>query len=100
MQQQETARGDGAAIAMGFGCAALVAAFLMYWFPVPAVVLAVVAIVMGVRARRRGARELAAIAITVAVIAIAFGPALLSASNSGEDWGRDCALDPTSDPNC
>lgn len=82
------------------------AAVIAYWLVLPAVVLGLVGIVLGVMARRsddgggqRG-RDLATIAVTLGAVAVLLTPVMVMQVNAGEEWGRDCALNPNHDPNC
>ena len=45
-------------------------------------------------------RELSVVAITLGLVAILFTPVVIITYSWGEDWGRDCALNPQHDPNC
>ena len=82
------------------GVLGVVAAFIAYWLVLPGVLLGLAAVVLGVKSRRDGEREAAAVAITLGVVAMLAVPALLSTAHEAEEWGRDCALDPAHDPNC
>lgn len=84
------------------GVAAVIVA---YWLVLPAVVLGLTAVVLGVIARRRtapGARahEIATVAVCLGAVAILFTPVVLMQTSAAEDWGRDCALHPEEDENC
>jgi hypothetical protein len=92
-------------IALVCGVLALAAAFVVYWIPPVSVVLGIVAVVLGLRVRSRSGanvanRELAVAAAVLGLVAILAAPAALLIYNSGETWGHDCAVDPSSDPNC
>ena len=83
----------------------LVTLAVMYWLVLPTVLLGAAAVVLGVLARRRGgvagrARDLATVAVCLGAAAIVFTPVVLQAASAGEEWGRDCALDPAHDSNC
>jgi len=90
----------------GVVCAVLgvVAVALVYWLVLPAIVLGAGGVVLGVLAVRRGAlsttRDRAIVAICLGAVAIVFTPVVVRAEKAGEEWGRDCALDPGHDPNC
>ena len=71
-----------------------------YWLIVPGVILGAVAVVLGWRARRDGDSEHGSVAIALGIVAILLVPSVLWVAESAENWGRDCALDPTHDPNC
>jgi hypothetical protein len=66
----------------------------------PGVILGAAAIVLGWRARRHGGSERGSVAIALGIVAILLVPSVLAVADGAEDWGRDCALDPTHDPNC
>ena len=38
--------------------------------------------------------------IALGIAAILLAPSVLVIADQAESWGRDCALDPTHDPNC
>jgi hypothetical protein len=40
------------------------------------------------------------VALTLGIVAVLLVPAIISIADAAEDWGRDCALHPASDPNC
>jgi hypothetical protein len=86
--------------ALAVGVLAVVGAFVAYWMVLPGVVLGLAAVGLGVRSRRRGRSEAASVAIALGVVAILAVPAFLVTADSAEEWGRDCALDPSHDPNC
>ena len=86
--------------AIAAGVCGLAATFVMYWLVLPGVVLGAVAVVLGIKSRRAGWREAGSVAIALGVVAILAVPAFLVTADNAEDWGRDCALDPTHDPNC
>ena len=83
----------------------VVAVIVAYWMVLPAVVLGLVAVIVGVMARRRAApgaraRDLATVAVCLGAVAILFTPVVLMHTSAAEDWGRDCALRPEQDENC
>lgn len=82
------------------GALGVLTTFLMYWLVVPGVVLGLFAIALGLRGRRQVHSEAAAVAITLGVVGLLAVPAFLLAADGAEEWGRDCALDPSHDPNC
>jgi hypothetical protein len=100
LTQQERVKDLMPAIAVGCGVIGLIVGFMMYWLVVPGVILGLAAVVLGVRARRSGSSELGSVAIALGVVGILLVPAFISVEDSGEDWGRDCALHPEHDPNC
>lgn len=84
------------------GVAAVIVA---YWLVVPAVVLGLIAVILGVIARRRvapGARahDFATVAVCLGAVAMLFTPVVLTHTSAAEVWGRDCALHPEQDKNC
>ena len=89
-----------AAIAVIAGIVGVVTAFLMYWLVLPGVVLGLAAVLLGAKIRRRGPSDAATVAITLGLVAILAVPAFHATADSAEQWGRDCALDPSHDPNC
>lgn len=98
--EQETAKDNMKGIALACGVLGLVSASIMYWLIVPGVVFGVAAVVLGRLVRRRGSREVGSVAMTLGVVAILLVPASLFTADNAEEWGRDCALHPESDPNC
>jgi hypothetical protein len=87
-------------VAFGCGVLGVVAAVWVYWLVVPGVLLGLVAVVLGWRARRKGDRELGSVTVALGIVALLLVPSVMAIAESAEDWGRDCALDPTHDPNC
>ena len=87
-------------IAFVCGVLGVVAAVWVYWLVLPGVILGAVAVVLGWRARRKGASERGSVALALGIVAILLVPSVLAVAEGAEDWGRDCALDPTHDPNC
>lgn len=100
LTQQERVQDKMPAIALGCGVIGLIVGFMMYWLVIPGVVLGLAAVVLGVRVRRSGPRELGSVAIALGVVGILLVPAFINVERNGEDWGRDCALHPEDDPNC
>ena len=82
-----------------FGALGALAAVWAYWMIVPGIVCGIAAIVLGVRARRRSAREAGSVAIVLGIVALLLVPSVLAVVDAAEDWGRDCALNP-SNPDC
>lgn len=83
----------------------VVALIVAYWMVVPAVLLGLVAVIVGVIARRRAvlgarARDIATVAVCLGAVAMLFTPVLLAHTSAAENWGRDCALHPEQDENC
>ncbi len=87
-------------IALACGVLGVFTAVWMYWMILPGVILGAVAVVLGWRSRRNGGSERGSVAMALGIVAILLVPATLSIANAAEDWGRDCALDPTHDSNC
>lgn len=83
----------------------LVAVIVAYWMIIPAVLLGLVAVIVGVIARQRAAvgdraRDIATVAVCLGAVAMLFTPVILTHTSAAEDWGRDCALHPEQDENC
>lgn len=93
-------RSKSQSIALACGVLGVLAALWFYWLILPGVILGAVAVVLGWRTRRNGGKELGSVAMTLGIVAILLVPSVLLIADSAEDWGRDCALDPTHDPNC
>ena len=93
-------RSKGQSIAVACGVLGVLAALWVYWLILPGVILGAVAVVLGWRTRRNGGSELGSVAMTLGIVAILLVPSVLVIADQAEDWGRDCALDPTHDPNC
>ena len=81
--------------AVACGVLAVLSAIGMYWIVVPAVVFGVAAIALGWRARKDGPSELGSVAIALGLVGILLVPAVLLVVDEAEDWGRECALEPT-----
>lgn len=87
-------------IALVCGVLGVVAAVWVYWLILPGVILGAVAVVLGWRTRRKEDSERGSVAMALGIVAILLVPSVLAVADGAEDWGRDCALDPTHDPNC
>ena len=87
-------------IAFACGVLGVVSAVWVYWFIIPGVGLGLVAVVLGWRTRRDGDHERGSVAIALGIVAMLLVPSVFAVADSAEQWGRDCALDPTQDPNC
>jgi hypothetical protein len=98
MQQQISTKSPK--IALACGVLGVIAAVWAYWMVVPGLILGVVAVVLGWRSRRKAGNELGTVAIALGVVAILLVPSVLTIANDAEEWGRNCAIDPTHDPNC
>jgi uncharacterized membrane protein (UPF0136 family) len=88
-------------IALACGVLGVIAAVWVYWLILPGVILGSVAVVLGWHTRRKEeGSERGSVAMALGIVAILLVPSVLAVAHSAEDWGRDCALDPTHDPNC
>jgi uncharacterized membrane protein (UPF0136 family) len=87
-------------VALACGILGVAAAVWVYWLILPGVILGAVAVVLGWLTRRNGSQEGGGVAIALGVAAILLVPSVLFIADEAESWGRDCALNPTSDPNC
>lgn len=87
-------------IALACGVLGVFAAVWVYWMILPGVLLGLVAVVLGWRIRRREGNQRGSVAIALGIVAILLVPSVIAVTDSAEDWGRDCALDPKHDPNC
>jgi drug/metabolite transporter (DMT)-like permease len=87
-------------VALACGVLGVLAAVWAYWLVLPGVILGAVAVVLGWRTRRNEGDQRGSVAIALGIVAIFLVPSVLLIANDAEDWGRDCALDPSSDPNC
>ena len=93
-------RSKSQSIALACGVLGVLAAVWVYWLVLPGVILGAVAVVLGWRTRRNGGSELGSVAMTLGIVAILLVPSVLSVAHNAEQWGRDCASEPTHDPNC
>ena len=101
MQVQEATNRDTLGFAaITCGVLGFVVTNIMYWMVVPGFVLGLAAVLLGWKLRRRGGREIAAVAITLGIVTMILVPSFVQTAESNEDWGRDCALHPEHDPNC
>ena len=101
---KETATGDhtkarGSAIAVACGALGVITAVWVFWMIVPGVIFGIAAIVLGARARRRGDREMGSVAVALGIAAVLLVPSVILVASDAENWGRDCALNPTN-PDC
>ncbi len=87
-------------IALACGVLGVLAAVWAYWMILPGVILGAVAVVLGWRIRRKEGNQRGSVAMALGIVAILLVPSVLVLTNQAENWGRDCALDPTDDPNC
>ena len=92
-------KGRGSAIAVACGTLGVITAVWVFWLIVPGVIFGVVAVVLGVRARRRGDREMGSVAVALGIAAVLLVPSVLFVANDAENYGRDCALNP-GNPDC
>ncbi len=96
-------------IALVCGGLAVIAAFIAFWMVFISVGLGIAAIVLGVRIRGRytgdvgrdsrdvKARELASAAIALGIVGILGTGGSFLVSQGAEEYGRDCALNPSPD---
>lgn len=101
---KETATSDhtkarGSAIAVACGTLGVITAVWVFWMIVPGVIFGIAAIVLGARARRRGDREMGSVAVALGIAAVLLVPSVILVASDAENWGRDCALNPTN-PDC
>ena len=54
---------------------------------------------LGWRARRKGAVEFGSVALALGVVGVLLVPSVIAIAEQENDWGRECALDPTKE-NC
>ena len=103
MHVQTTTRSSTSArlpgVAVGCGVLAVVAAVWIYWLLVPGILFGLAAIVLGLRLSRSGSRSVGAAAISLGITALFLVPSVLYVASEAEDWGRDCAINPTN-PDC
>ena len=99
-QTKQVRRSRSAPIGLTCGILGVIGAVWAYWMVVPGLLLGAAAIVLGWLARRNGDREVGSVAIALGIVAILAVPSVLVVADSAEEWGRDCALDPSHDPNC
>lgn len=105
MESEVSGKNQIALVALVTSLVAVAALLLMFWLIAPAVVLGLTALALGFKARRRalngeGRRDMAMAAIVLGLVAVLGTPWGLWVSESGADWGRSCAVDPSPDPNC
>lgn len=91
--------GRGPLVAVGCGVLGCLTAVWTFWMIVPGIAFGAAAVVLGIRARKRGAGEAGSVAVALGVVALLLVPSVLVIVSAAEDWGRDCALDP-SNPDC
>lgn len=89
-------------IALACGALAAIAAFLIFWMVFISVGLGIAAVVLGMRIRGREAgdakgRELATAAIALGLVGILGTGGAWLITEWAEDYGRDCALNPSPD---
>jgi hypothetical protein len=88
-----------AALAAASGALGIGAAVWAYWLVVPCLVFGIIAVVLGAWSHRRGAREAGTVAVALGIAAVLLVPSVRFVVAEAEDWGRDCALNPTN-PDC
>lgn len=91
--------GRGPVIAVVCGALGCLTAVWAFWMLVPGIAFGIAALVLGVRARRRGAGDAGSAAIALGITALLLVPSVLVLVDQAEEWGRDCALNP-SNPDC
>lgn len=87
------------AAALTCGIVGVAGAVWAYWLILPGLVFGIAAIALGAWSRGRGAREVGSVAIALGIAAVLLVPSVLVVIDDAEDWGRDCALNP-SNPDC
>ena len=92
--------GKSQSIALACGVLGVLAAVWAYWLIVPGVILGAVAVALGLRIRRDESGQRGSVAVALGIVAILLVPSVLAVANDAENWGRDCAVDPTHDSNC
>lgn len=90
---------DWATAGVVMGALGAVAAVWAYWMVVPGIIFGIAAIALGIRARRRSSAEVGNMAIALGIVALLLVPSVLVVVDGAEDWGRNCALEPTN-PDC
>jgi hypothetical protein len=83
-----------AKVALACGVLGVLTAVWIYWLVLPGVILGIAAVVLGWRARRKGAGEIGSVALTLGIVAVLLVPSVIAIANDAENWGRDCALHP------
>jgi hypothetical protein len=101
---EEVSTGDrtnelGSKVAVACAVLGVITAVWVFWLIVPGVIFGVVAVVLGIRARRRGDREMGSVAVALGIAAVLLVPSVILVASDAENWGRDCALNPTN-PDC
>ena len=81
-------------VAIASGVLGVVAAVWMYWLVVPGFVLGLAAVVLGLRARRRGGAEGGSVAVALGIVAVLLVPSVLAVVAMAEDYARNCVLHP------
>jgi hypothetical protein len=88
---------NGAGIALACGVLGVLTAVWIYWMVLPGVVFGLAAILLGWRAHRRDAGSMAAAALALGIVAVLLVPSVLVVANEAEDFGHDCALNPSNE---
>lgn len=104
MEAESSKKNQPALVGLVAGIFAVAALGAIFWIIVPSVALGLLALVLGIVGRRRalkgaGRRDMAVVAIVLGLVAALGTPWAALVSESGEDYGRQCALNP-SDPDC
>jgi hypothetical protein len=84
---------------VALGALGVLAAVWAYWLILPGIVFGVAAIALGILDRKGASSEIGSVAITLGIVAVLLVPSVLMVVEDAEDWGRDCALNPTN-PDC
>jgi len=88
-----------AALGVASGALGIAAAVWMYWLVLPGLAFGIIAVILGAWSYRRGVGQAGGIAVTLGIVAVLLVPSVLFIVGEAEDWGRDCALNPTN-PDC
>lgn len=88
-----------AALGVASGALGIAAAVWTYWLVLPGLAFGIIAVVLGAWSHRRGVDQAGSIAVALGVVAVLLVPSVLFIVGEAEDWGRDCALNPTN-PDC
>ena len=87
------------ALAVASGALGIAAAVWAYWLVLPGLAFGIIAVVLGAWSHRRGVHQAGSIAVALGIVAVLLVPSVLFIVGEAEDWGRDCALNP-SNPDC
>lgn len=89
-------------VALACGALAVLLAIAMFWLIIPSILLGGAAIVLAVRVRQNAgssvrSRELSAAGMALGLAGMLYVPGGWIISEGAEDYGRDCAIAPSSD---